>query len=76
MADPDVRAADWESGTIAWVTKRNQTPLIILRGVTDLVNDQGGESYGNLALFQKNTRKIIEILAGQLPWWVNIYFNS
>ncbi len=70
MKDPDARAADWESGAIAWVADRNHTPLIILRGVSDLVNTQGGESYANLPLFQKNARKIVENLAGQLPWWV------
>lgn len=76
MKDPDARAADWESGAIAWVADRNHTPLIILRGVSDLVNTQGGESYANLPLFQKNARKIVENLAGQLPWWVNAFFNN
>ncbi|MGA9397596.1 MAG: 5'-methylthioadenosine/S-adenosylhomocysteine nucleosidase [Anaerolineaceae bacterium] len=71
----DARAADWESGAIAWVADRNRTPLIILRGVSDLVNPQGGESYGNVEVFQKNTRKIINNLAGQLPWWIKTYFD-
>jgi adenosylhomocysteine nucleosidase len=30
-------AGDWESGAIAWTARRNNTPLLILRGVTDLV---------------------------------------
>jgi adenosylhomocysteine nucleosidase len=76
IKDHDARAADWESGAIAWVAERNQTPLIILRGVSDLVNPHGGESYENVNLFQKNTRKIIKILAGQLPWWVNTYYRN
>jgi len=76
IKEHDARAADWESGAIAWVADRNQTPLIILRGVSDLVNPLGGESYGNVEIFQKNTRKIIENLAGQLPWWVKTYFDN
>ena len=41
-------AADWESGAIAWVAKKNNTRVLILRGVSDLVDDSGGEAYGNL----------------------------
>lgn len=69
------RVADWESGSIAWVAARNNTPLIILRGVSDLVNPEGGESYGKVEVFQEHTRTIIEKLAGQLPWWVHVFFN-
>jgi adenosylhomocysteine nucleosidase len=72
----DARAADWESGAIAWVAERNKTPLIILRGVSDLVSPNGGESYGNVELFNKNTRKIMETLAGQLSWWLQAFFES
>ena len=35
------RVADWESGAIAWVAAHNCTPLIILRGVSDLVSPTG-----------------------------------
>jgi len=35
-------AGDWESGAVAWVASKNETPCLILRGVTDLV----GENYG------------------------------
>jgi adenosylhomocysteine nucleosidase len=72
----DARAADWESGAIAWVARHNQKPLIILRGVSDLVSPHGGESYGNVAVFQRNTRKIMKILAGQLPWWLQVFNES
>ena len=34
---------DWESGAIAWVAAHNHTPVIILRGVTDLVDAAGGD---------------------------------
>jgi len=30
-------AVDWESGAIAWVAKRNGTPLLFMRGGSDLV---------------------------------------
>jgi adenosylhomocysteine nucleosidase len=76
IAHHAARVADWESGAIAWVAERNHTPLLILRGVSDLVSPVGGESYGNIEIFQKNTRKIIEMLAGQLPWWLHSFFDS
>ena len=34
----EAMVADWESGAIAWVAGRNHTPLLILRGVSDLVS--------------------------------------
>lgn len=32
---------DWESGAIAWVASHNKTPVIILRGVTDVIDAAG-----------------------------------
>lgn len=58
----DARAADWESGAIAWVSKQNKVRCIILRGVTDLVGEKGGEAYGNIDLFHKNTKQVMERL--------------
>ena len=63
-------AADWESGAIAWVAKRNKVRCLILRGVTDLVSAQGGEAYGNYELFDDNTRIVMRKLLGQLPDWL------
>ena len=63
-------AADWESGAIAWVAGKNNTRLLILRGVTDLVGGFGGEAYGNIALFQDRTRTVMQQLLGQLPDWI------
>jgi adenosylhomocysteine nucleosidase len=40
---------DWESGAIAWVAAHNHTPVIILRGVTDLVDATGGDPTYNAA---------------------------
>jgi len=63
-------AADWESGAIAWVAKRNGVRCLILRGVTDLVSPSGGEAYGNIELFHENTRMIMQKLIHQLPAWL------
>jgi adenosylhomocysteine nucleosidase len=63
-------AADWESGAIAWVAKRNGVRCLILRGVTDLVNAGGGEAYGNISLFHENTKSIMKTLIDQLPVWL------
>jgi adenosylhomocysteine nucleosidase len=62
-------AVDWESGAIAWVAKRNTTPLLILRGVTDLVSPAKAEAEGNLALFQTNAARIMKQLVADLPRW-------
>jgi adenosylhomocysteine nucleosidase len=63
-------AADWESGAIAWVAKRNQVRCLILRGVSDLVDAEGGEAYGNLELFHERTGGIMRELFRQLPAWL------
>jgi adenosylhomocysteine nucleosidase len=63
-------AADWESGAIAWVAKKNNVRCLILRGVTDLVGGQGGEAYGNIELFRERTRSIMKMLLAQLPDWL------
>lgn len=67
----DAVAADWESGAIAWVAKKNNTRLLILRGVTDLVSGAGGKAYGNLELFHERTKTVMKTLLGQLPDWLN-----
>ena len=69
----NARVADWESGAIAWVARCNHTPILILRGVSDLVNATGGESYVDVAVYHTNTRKIMKTLAGQLPWWLQAF---
>ena len=63
-------AADWESGAIAWVAKKNNIRCLILRGVTDLVGAGGGEAYGNIALFHERTRDVMKVLLEQLPDWL------
>src|SRR5207237_7568847 len=63
-------AVDWESGAIAWVAKRNGTPLLIMRGVSDLVSIEKGEAEGNGALFVENTARIMPMLVANLPAWM------
>jgi adenosylhomocysteine nucleosidase len=36
-------AGDWESGAIAWVAAHNHTPVIVLRGVTDVIDAAGND---------------------------------
>jgi adenosylhomocysteine nucleosidase len=64
-------AADWESGAIAWVAKKNGLRCLILRGVTDLVGATGGEAYGNIQVFHENTKAVMQALIEQLPDWLN-----
>jgi adenosylhomocysteine nucleosidase len=63
-------AADWESGAIAWVAKKNNMRLLILRAVTDLVSGDGGEAYGNIELFHERTKIVMKALIEQLPDWL------
>ncbi|NPV56183.1 MAG: 5'-methylthioadenosine/S-adenosylhomocysteine nucleosidase [Anaerolineae bacterium] len=63
-------AADWESGAIAWVAHRNGTPCLILRGVSDLVAESGGEAYGDLAVFHAGTQQVMQALLESLPNWL------
>ncbi len=63
-------AGDWESGAFAWVANKNAARLLILRGVSDLVNEQAGEAYDNLALFEERTKDVMRKLFEQLPDWL------
>jgi adenosylhomocysteine nucleosidase len=66
----DAVAADWESGAIAWTARKNNVRLLILRGVSDLVGEGGGEAYGDYNLFVQRTREIMKKLFDQLPRWL------
>jgi adenosylhomocysteine nucleosidase len=69
-------AGDWESGAIAWVANRNQTPCLILRGVSDLVSEKAGEAYnGNVGYFYENTEKIMKKLVNSLPGWLLMFLE-
>lgn len=63
-------AADWESAALAWVAQKNGARLLILRAVSDLVSEEGGEAYNNIVLFKKRTMGIMNRLIEQLPGWV------
>lgn len=63
-------AGDWESGALAWVAKKNAARLLILRGVSDLVSETGGEAYDNLSLYEERTKAIMRKLFSQLPGWL------
>lgn len=64
-------AADWESAAFAWVARHAGVRTLILRGVSDLVGEDGGEAYGNYALFAERTRTIMERLISDLPDWLD-----
>jgi adenosylhomocysteine nucleosidase len=64
-------AADWESAALAWVAQRNQARLLILRGVSDMVSEAGGEAYDNIELFNERTKGIMRQLIEQFPEWLS-----
>jgi adenosylhomocysteine nucleosidase len=63
-------AVDWESGAISWVAQRNHTPLLILRGVSDLVSPDRAEAQGNPELFATNAARVMQNLLRDLPLWI------
>ncbi len=65
------RAADWESSSIAWVAaKKYKRRCLILRGVSDLVSEAGGEAYDGMEFFEQASRKIMHRLCESLPAWL------
>ncbi|MCK7480796.1 MAG: 5'-methylthioadenosine/S-adenosylhomocysteine nucleosidase [Candidatus Moduliflexus flocculans] len=64
-------AADWESAALAWVATRNNKRILILRMVSDLVSEQGGEIYGGIEVFNERAGQIMRLLFGQLPDWLD-----
>jgi len=63
-------AADWESAALAWVAQKNNARLLILRAVSDVVSEEGGEVYGDIASFNERTKDIMRMLVNQLPAWL------
>ena len=66
-------AADWESGAIAWTCRRNGVRVLILRAVSDLVNDRSGELYEG-GDFTKCAQTAMLPLLEALPGWVRCAF--
>ena len=64
-------AADWESAACAWVAQKNNARLLILRAVSDMVSEQGGEAYNNIEIFNQRAKDIMKQLFGQLPDWLD-----
>lgn len=64
-------AADWESAALAWVARKNNARLLILRGVSDMVSEAGGEAYNNIEVFNERAKGIMKRLIQQLPDWLN-----
>lgn len=65
-------AADWESASLAWVAQQNKARLLILRVVSDVVSEDGGEVYGDIESFNERTQTIMRKLVSQLPGWLSI----
>jgi len=65
-------AADWESAAFAWVARKNDARLLILRAVSDLVSEEGGEAYDNIEIFNERAKDIMQKLIGQLPDWLKL----
>jgi hypothetical protein len=43
---------------------------LILRGVSDMVSELGGESYGNINKYHDGARLVMTELIHQLPDWL------
>ena len=69
----EAAAADWESGAIAWTAHRNSTRVIILRSVSDLVRETGGDLYNNDGFMQRAEEVMLPLLKS-LPNWVRCAF--
>lgn len=67
----DAVAADWESGAIAWVARKNHQRLLILRAVSDIVGQDGDEVYGEYEVFTDRAREIMRHLIELLPKWLD-----
>ena len=63
-------AADWESASLAWVARKNHARLLILRMVSDIVSEEGGEVYGEIESYKERAIEIMKQLVNQLPGWL------
>ena len=62
---------DWESGAIARVAQRNETRVLILRGVSDLVSEESdSDTYGRPNVFEERVTAIMQRLFDVLPKWL------
>ncbi|HZW02568.1 MAG TPA: 5'-methylthioadenosine/S-adenosylhomocysteine nucleosidase [Anaerolineaceae bacterium] len=64
-------AADWETGAIVWVASANGVRCLVLRAVSDLVGEDGGEAYvGDLAVFENAAGRVLTPMLDALPQWL------
>jgi len=66
-------AADWESGAIAWTASRNGARVLILRVVSDMVGETGGEIYEQ-GDFAGRAAAVMQPLLRALPDWIRCAF--
>jgi adenosylhomocysteine nucleosidase len=66
------KVGDWESGSISFVCRHNKVKLVILRGVSDLVDSDGGDAYGERVVWVEAAEKIIRRLIDSLSGWISI----
>jgi adenosylhomocysteine nucleosidase len=66
------RGGDWESAAIAWVAKRNKQRCLILRGVSDVVDEKGSPAYRDESYFEQEAQRLMHQLAGMLPAWISV----
>lgn len=69
-------AGDWESGAIAHICKLNHVFCLILRGVTDTVNEENGEAYEDPQVFLDKTKMVINDLLDSLPAWLDMFYKN
>ena len=69
-------AADWESGAIAWVARQNKVPCLILRAVSDLVDTDSSDAYGDYPFFERQCQGIMTDFAQHLPGWIEAFQND
>jgi adenosylhomocysteine nucleosidase len=64
-------AGDWESGAIAWVAAHNHTKVLILRGVSDVIDAGGDATYGAPGEFARRARAtmngLLDLFVAALP---------
>lgn len=66
-------AADWESAAFAWTAAKNQTPWLVLRGVSDLISKETAETFQNVRLWRERTGRIMADLLNLLPWFLDCF---
>ena len=66
------RAGDWESASIAWVAQRNKQRCLILRGVSDLVDESGSPAYDDEDYFEQSAQILMFQLISMLPDWISL----